>query len=225
MKTVAIIPAFNEESRIVKAINDALNFVDSVVVVDDCSSDNTFHQASETQAHILQHLINRGQGASLQTGTEFALNHLNADIIIHFDADGQMLGSEIPEIIKPLLSKEVDIVLGSRNLGKQAKNMPLSRKLTLKLSLLFTWLVSGIKTTDVHCGFRALSAEAAKKSTITLDRMAHASQIYDLIKIHDLKFTEIPVTIIYSEETLAKGMKFTSGFTVLKDFFKHKFFG
>lgn len=224
MKTAAIIPAFNEESRIIKAINDALNYVDFVVVVDDCSQDDTFANACKTQAYVLKHIINRGQGAALQTATDFAIHHLDADIIVHFDADCQMQGCDIPFIIEPLIKQDYDIVLGSRNLGKKAQNMPLSRKITLKLSLLFTWIVSGLKTTDVHCGFRALTSETAIKAPITIDRMAHASQIYDLIKIHDLKFTEVPVTIIYTKESLEKGMKFTSGFTVLKDFFKHKFF-
>jgi glycosyltransferase involved in cell wall biosynthesis len=224
-KVIAVIPAYNEESRIGPVIRNCLNFVDAVVVVADGSVDGTAILAHQNGAHVLTHPINRGQGAAIQTATEYALNVLEADIIVHFDADGQMNPEEISEITAPLLNGEYDLVLGSRNLGRSPKAMPLSRKITLKLSLLFTQIVSGVRITDTHCGFRALTADAAKKMTITIDRMAHASQIYDLIKINNIRFTEVPVTITYTADTLKKGMKFSSGFVVLRDYFIHKLFG
>lgn len=225
MKVVAIIPAYNEEARIRYAVRDAFPFVDDVVVVDDCSRDRCGEIAHETGAHVLRHIVNRGQGAALQTGTEYALNELGADIVVHFDGDGQMKGEEIPKMVEEVMAGRADVVLGSRFLGS-ASNMPFVRKwLTLKPALLFTILISGISLTDTHNGFRALSAEAARKMTITIDRMAHASQILDLIKVHKLRYKECPVTIRYTDETLQKGQSFSGGFIVLKDFFKNRFFG
>lgn len=224
MKTVAVIPAYNEEARIADAVRDAARFVDAVVVTDDCSRDATGARAHEAGAYVLRHIINRGQGAALQTATDFALEKLGADIIVHFDADGQMMGEEIPMLCEPVKHGEADIVLGSRFLGKKA-NMPTSRLITLRLALLFTMLVSGIRTTDTHNGFRALSREAALKMRITLDRMAHASEILDLIQVQKLRYTERAVTIRYSEETLAKGQKFSGSFTIVKDFLKKRFLG
>lgn len=224
MKIVAIIPAYNEASRIVDAVRDAARYVDAVVVTDDCSRDETGVNARDAGAYVLRHIINRGQGAALQTATDFALEKLGADIIVHFDADGQMMGEEIPQLTAPIAAGDADIVLGSRFLGKKA-NMPTSRLVTLKIGLLFTYLVSGIRTTDTHNGFRALSRDAAKKLRITLDRMAHASEILDLIVVQKLRYAECPVTIRYSEETLAKGQSSFGGFVIVKDFLKKRFLG
>ncbi|MCH8049296.1 glycosyltransferase family 2 protein [Patescibacteria group bacterium] len=223
MKTVAVIPAYNEERRISASIKDVRKFVDEVVVVDDGSRDQTAQQALLAGACVLPHIINRGQGAALETGTQYALEILDADIVVHFDADGQMSGEDIPRIVEPIIRGEADVVLGSRFLGLQS-NMPFTRLLTLHLALLFTILVSGIRVTDTHNGFRALSRQAAQEIRITMNRMAHASEILDLIKVKKLRFVERPVTIRYSQETLQKGMSFFSGFSVLKDYFKGKFF-
>jgi glycosyltransferase involved in cell wall biosynthesis len=226
MNIVAIIAAYNEEARIMAAVADALCFVDAVVVVDDCSQDATSEQAATAGAFVLRHVINRGQGAALQTATAFALQNLHPNVIVHFDADGQMLGSEIPMMIAPIVSGEADVVLGSRFLDRsRTSSMPFSRRLILKLGLIFTRLVSGIKTTDTHNGFRALSAHAAGKLRLTLDRMAHASEILDLIVVHDLRYVERPVTIRYSAETLAKGQSSLGSVGIGLDFLKKRFLG
>lgn len=226
MRIVAIIPAYNEEARIMAAVQDAAKYVDTVVVVDDCSTDSTSDQALTAGAHVLRHVINRGQGAALQTATDFALQNLAADVIIHFDADGQMSGSEIPMMAAPIMSGAADIVLGSRFLGSRLDaNMPWTRQFILKLGLIFTRLVSGIKTTDTHNGFRALSANAASKLHLTLDRMAHASEILDLIIVHKLRYVERSVTIRYSAETLAKGQSSLGSLLIAHDFLKKRFLG
>lgn len=222
MKIVAVIPAYNEQSRVANAVRDALLFVDSVVVVDDCSSDKTFEVSLKSGAIVLRHVLNRGQGASLQTGTKYALDKLNTDIIIHFDADGQMQGKDIPNLIKPIIENKSDIVLGSRFLGN-AYHMPLSRKIVVKLGIIFTLIISGIKLSDTHCGFRALSKKAAKEITITRDRMAHASEILDLIKVKRLRYSECAVDIKYSQESLSKGQSSWGAFIIVKDLLKSKF--
>lgn len=223
MKIVAIIPAYNEESRVAGAIADAAPFVSQVVVVDDCSRDNTYKVALDSGAHVLRHIINRGQGAALQTGTQYALDHLDAEIIVHFDADGQMRGEDIPDMVAPIKYNDADVVLGSRFLGKKS-NMPVLRWVMLRGALMFTILVSGIRVTDTHNGFRALSKKAAREIKITINRMAHGSEILDLIKVKKLDFVERAVKINYTESTLEKGQSFKDSFVVLKDFFKSKFF-
>ena len=223
MKTVAIIPAFNEEKRVFQAISDVYGFVDDVVVVDDCSLDKTGERAFEAGAHVLRHIVNRGQGAALQTGTDYALKNLCADIIVHFDADGQMQGSDVPNLIAPIETGEAQVVLGSRFLGAEAKDMPTTRLVTLQAAMWFTRFLSGIKITDTHCGFRALSAEAAGSIRLTMNRMAHASELLDILVAKRLPYVERPVTIRYSSETLRKGQSFMSGFIILKDLFKGRF--
>lgn len=224
MKVAVIIPTYNEGDRLKETLSHVLALYPLTVVVDDGSRENDVEAAKEAGAYALRHVINRGQGAAIQTGVDFAVQKLDADIVVHFDADGQMDVKDIEAMISPIKNGETEVVFGSRFLG-EALNMPITRTITLMLSRMFTKLVSGVSLTDAHCGFRALSKDAAKKARFTLDRRAHASEIYDLVKIYNLSYAEVPVTISYTEETLAKGTKFTDGFGVLKDFFKHKFFG
>jgi len=134
------------------------------------------------------------------------------------------MADDIPKLIAPLVSGQADIALGTRFLEKRAQNMPWSRLLTLKLATWFTVLFSGISVTDTHNGFRALSRKAAEDLTITLNRMAHASQILDLIKVKGLRFIEVPVTIRYTDETLEKGQSSLGSFVILKDLFMDRFF-
>ena len=223
MKTVAIIPAYFEEDRIVGAVNDAAAFVDAVVVVDDCSLDRTLERAKSTSAYVLHHFVNCGQGAALQTGMDYALCALQADVIVHFDADGQMQGKDIPAMLAPILHQEVDVTLGSRFLG-QVDNIPLTRRLVLKAAIVFTWFTSAIKLSDTHNGFRALSRRAAEAIRLRQNRMAHASEILDLIASKRLSYREVPVTIRYTEATLNKptGQKTSALFHIAYDFMNGK---
>lgn len=225
MRIVAVIPAFNEGTRVAAAIADAKQYVDHVVVVDDCSADETSVIAKSAGAIVLRHIINRGQGAALQTGTDYAVKTLVADVVVHFDADGQMRGDEIPMMVAPIAAGEADVVLGSRFLGKHALNMPIMRKIMIKLGTLFTIALSGIRVTDTHNGFRALSRKAATEMRISLDRMAHASEILDLVKTKRLKYVERPVTISYSAETLRKGQSTVKAMMTAKDIIKKKIVG
>ncbi|MCK5107099.1 MAG: glycosyltransferase family 2 protein [Nanoarchaeota archaeon] len=223
MKIFIVVAAYNEEKRIEKVISDLKSHnYKNIVIVDDCSKDNTYSIAKKQKVHLIKHKINQGQGATLRTGINFALKN-GADIVITFDGDGQHLASEIPKIIKPL-KKGYDIVIGSRFIDKKVKTkMPLKRKIELKGSVIILRIFYGLKVTDAHNGFRALSKKAAKKIKITCNRMAHASEIIYEIKRNKLKFKEIPVKIIYTKETLMKsdsGIK--QGFRILKDMIKLK---
>jgi len=96
--------------------------VDEVVIVDDGSHDNTYSEAQATDAIVARHLINRGQGAALQTGMDIALSR-NADVIVHFDSDGQHPPHQVKDLIAPVLADEADIVVGSRFIDKTS-NVP-----------------------------------------------------------------------------------------------------
>jgi glycosyltransferase involved in cell wall biosynthesis len=222
MRIIAVIPAYNEATRVGAAVRDALAHTHGVVVVDDCSRDRSGEVAREAGAIVLRHAMNRGQGAALQTATDYALRYLNPDVIVHFDADGQMQGSDIAGLVGPISRGEADIVLGSRFLGKQPENMPLLRRLVLRAGVVFTVALSGIHVTDSQNGFRALSRKTAAELRITLDRMAHASEILDLIKVMSLRYTEHPVTIRYSADTLEKSPSNLRALGIAKDILKKK---
>jgi len=211
MKIYIVIAAYNEEKNIENILKSLLNFNYNIIVVDDGSTDKTEEIVKKYPVILLKHSINRGQGASLATGTEYAYQK-GVEIVVHFDADGQHLTSEISRIIEPLLQKEVEIVLGSKFLQKN--KIPFFKKyFIIKPALLFNNLLTGIKLTDVHNGFRGLSRKALSLIKIKQDGMAHASEIIAEIKKHKLKYKEVPVTVIYNEF----GQGLFSGFRILKD--------
>ena len=203
-KIFAVVPAYNEEGRISKVIKDLRKHKCHVVVVDDASGDNTVKIIGKFKNIILiRQGVNQGQGAALRVGIQRALNE-GADIIVTFDADGQHQAKEISELIAPIKAGVADISLGSRFLTKKTK-MPFSREILLKGSVLVERILLGVKLTDAHNGFRALSRKAAKKIKIKENRMAHASEIIKEISRNNLRYAEVPVEIVYNKETLENG--------------------
>lgn len=203
-KVFAVVPAYNEEKRISKAIKDLKKYKYNIVVVDDASVDGTVDVVKKFKNVILvKQKVNRGQGAALRVGIKRALKE-GADIIITFDGDGQHQAKEIGELIAPIESGVADISLGSRFLDKRT-SMPLSRKILLGGSVWVERIFFGIKLSDAHNGFRAMSRKSAQKIKIKEDRMAHASEIIKEISRNSLRYTEVPVQIIYNKETLESG--------------------
>lgn len=221
MKTFIVIPAYHEESTIKLVIQDVQKYCSNIVIIDDGSDDATYQRARATNVHVLRHIVNRGQGAALQTGMMYALRQ-GADIIVTFDADGQHQPEDIMRLVEPIKEWKADVVLGSRflisnfqflisnkksNVKGKLSNVPLFRRVTLKLALLHQWFFTGLKVTDSHCGLRAFSRSAALKIKITRDRMAHASEILDQIAAQELSFIEVPVSVKYTEYSRVKGQK------------------
>ncbi len=200
-----VITAYNEQQRIGAVLDDLLKIAENIVVVDDGSCDDTAGEVLLRPVWLVRHAVNLGQGAALQTGIAFALER-PGDYIITFDADGQHCTSDLPTLIEPLTAADADFALGSRFLGK-AQGIPWSRKLVLRMAVLFTRVSSGVALTDAHNGLRAMTRRGAQHLHITMNRMEHASEILDQIVRCGLKYVEVPVTIRYTADSLAKGQK------------------
>lgn len=217
MNIFCIIPAYNEEKNIFSVVSDVKQYVDHAIVVDDGSRDKTFVLAEKAGAVALRHIVNRGQGAALRTGVEYALKN-GADIVVHFDADGQFLAEEIKVVIRPIETGEAEIVFGSRFLEKKS-HIPFFKKyFIMPLAMLFIRLMGARKITDPQSGFRALSRKAAEAIKIEHDGMAHCSEILVKTFKNKLKFKEVPVTVIYNEF----GQRFGGGVRIIKDIFIKK---
>ena len=115
MKVVIVIPAFNESETIVQVVNEVKQY-GQPIVVDDCSTDETYNRCISEGVDVVRHTVNLGYDAALQSGFEHAVK-LNANIVITFDADGQHTASVLKEVLEPLLSGKVDMVLGVRSTG------------------------------------------------------------------------------------------------------------
>ena len=198
-----VVTAYNEGSRLEPTLRQLCESYPNVVVVDDGSSDNTREVALRHSVWVLRHVINCGQGAALRTGIEFALDR-GAKIIVNCDGDGQHCVNEIEQLVAPIRAGQVEVALGSRFLGR-VEQMPRHRWIILKLGVVFTRIFSWIDVTDTHNGFRAFARSAAQKVRIRQNRMAHSSEILDEIARQGLTYCEVPVTIRYTQDTLAKG--------------------
>jgi glycosyltransferase involved in cell wall biosynthesis len=220
MKVFLVIAAHNESRMISQVVSEAKGKVDTVIVVDDGSADNTGRRAASAGAEVITHEVNRGQGAALQTGIDFALTK-GADIMVTYDADGQFVPEEIELVTAPLLNRKVHVVLGSRFLSgpQPADNIPVNKRIVLTIATWLTKLYTGLAVTDTHNGFRAFDRQAAMLIDIKQDGMAHASEIIEQIKQHDLSFKEVPVTVNYSEYSLEKGQKISNSLRIVWNLF------
>jgi polyprenyl-phospho-N-acetylgalactosaminyl synthase len=215
--TWIVIPCFNEDVTIENVVNSIANLGHSIVVVDDGSLTPVKERINKSNVHVCRHIINLGQGAAIQTGIKYALLH-NAKFIVTFDADGQHRVEDIKQVVAPLLSGEYDVVLGSRFIkGGDALDIPKTKALILQLAILFTKLTTGLKVTDTHNGLRAFTNLAASKIQISQNGMAHATEILVEIKRNAFRYTETPVTILYTEYSLSKGQKISNAFNIVWD--------
>lgn len=210
-----VIAAYNEGAAIGEVVAELAPHY-HVVVVDDGSRDHTPEAALGAGAHVLRHVVNRGQGAALQTGITYALQQ-GARFVVTFDADGQHRADDIPALVGPIAAGEVDVCLGSRFLEHGAA-VPLSRRILLSGAVLFTLLTSRIRLTDAHNGLRAFSRRAASRFDIQLDRMAHASELIDQVRDSGLSYREVPVHIRYTAYSMAKGQRGSAALRVLFDY-------
>lgn len=112
-KVFIVIPCYNEEKVIKKVIKDIKNEGwKNIIVVDDGSTDNTLQKAKEEKVFALRHVINRGKGAAVKTGLEFAKTK-DADIVVTIDGDGQNNPKEIKKMVKKI-EEGFEVVMGTR---------------------------------------------------------------------------------------------------------------
>ncbi|MBI2139343.1 glycosyltransferase [Candidatus Woesearchaeota archaeon] len=190
-RIVVTIPAFNEEKTIGNAIIGIREILPQaiILVADDGSKDNTRKIALGLGAKVVSHPTNKGLGETFRTEMKEALR-LGAEIIVHIDADGQYLAKDIPSLLRPIIEKKADLVLGSRFTG-HIESMPLVKRFGNKA---FSMVVSGIagkKITDSQTGFRAFTAEAARLPVYSLHTYTQ-EQIIRAVK-QKLKIAEVPV--------------------------------
>jgi len=177
----------------------AKKFVDSVIVIDDGSTDATAEIAAEAGAAMPRHRQNRGYGAAIRSA--FAKGRqLEADVLVILDGDGQHDPSDIPNLVKPLLEGEADVVVGSRFLG-EGKRPPFHRRLGQRVLTAATNLGSGQALSDSQSGFRAYSSKALKELSLAESGMSASSEIQFAIGKSGLRVAEVPIDVSYAGKT------------------------
>jgi glycosyltransferase involved in cell wall biosynthesis len=207
---------YNEASVVGTVITGLRKVFPYVVCVDDGSTDGSQEVARAAGAVVVQHPVNLGQGASLQTGIEYALNDPELDCIVTFDADGQHRVVDAQAMAERIKSGEAEIVLGSRFLDKRTKLSP-AKRLVLRTAAVQSRMATGLALTDAHNGLRALSPKVARGIHLTQNRMAHASELVHQIAEMKPKWVEQPVEIIYTDYSKAKGQSLLNSVNILAD--------
>ena len=217
-KICIIVPVYNEDQIIRGITKSLLAETYTVVIVDDGSYDKTLVSVSDLPVKILKHSTNFGQGAALQTGFEFAKKNPNLEIFVTFDADGQHQIKDIEKIVVPIQENKADIVFGTRFQDDRTQ-MPLLKRIILRLAIKYTNLSTGVPLTDAHNGFRAMNRNALNEMNLNLNGMAHASEIVAIAHRANLRITENPVETLYTKYSKAKGQSIMNSINILSDLF------
>jgi len=173
MKLIIQVPALNEETHIAKTISELPEHIEGIdeikiLVINDGSSDRTVDVARDAGAdYIVNFSKTQGLARAFQAGLDASLQ-LGADIIVNTDADNQYYGKDIKKLVRPILIKEADIVVGDRRVKDLKHFTPIKRL----LQIIGSWVVrqlSGTDIPDATSGFRAYSRFAALKINVVTE--------------------------------------------------------
>jgi len=204
----AVLPAFNEAGKVGRVVEKIKKTgqIETIVVVDDCSTDETGAEAEKNGAIVLRHEINRGVGAAIRTGIKYGMEN-GFDICTVLSSDDQHEPEEIERVVAPIISGEYDFIQGSRRMrGGRVVNDRMFRKVTTRLYSLFFSMLVFRRITDATNGFRAfrLSIFDDPKIDINqdwLDRYELEPYIlFRAVKSKNIRFKEVPITIYYHDD-------------------------
>jgi len=198
-KIIAAIPCLNEGQFIGDIVTRSRKYVDTVIVIDDGSTDNTTEVAKAARAEVIRHETRQGAGAATRSAFEAAKAY-NADVLVTLDGDGQHNPDEIPQVLAPILCGEADLVIGSRFLLQNIKKVPKYRKFGIDV---ITWLYnlgSKKKISDSQSCFRAHSRRLLEAMNITENGFGFSVQVLIQAKRKGFVIKEVPVSCIYHSQ-------------------------
>jgi len=238
-------PAFNEDGRLARTLDElracAAEATLTVFLVDDGSVPTIDEVAIGVAAQGLRvvmarHAVNLGQGAALETARRLALEPRWApaegpfEAFVTMDSDGQHRASDVLALASAVAGG-ADVALGDRFAG--GSEVPTSRRVLLAFARVFERATTGLRLSDVHNGLRAFGPRAMTQMRIRQNRMAHATEISRRIsrasaaraKDDALRVVEVPVSVRYTDESLAKGQRASGAIAILVDLFQGFLFG
>ena len=215
-ETCCVIPMYNEQEVIAEVIHGLKAVFQNILCVDDGSTDESVSRAREAGATVICHAVNIGQGAAIATGFIWIQTKTNFSRIVTFDADGQHLPEDAMRLVEELANKELDVVFASRFLDDQSQ-VPFLKRLILRGVANVTKALTDVELSDAHNGLRALTVDASRKIQLTQNGMAHATQFVSLVLQGGLKYSELPVTILYTPYSRSKGQSILNSVNIVLD--------
>jgi glycosyltransferase involved in cell wall biosynthesis len=211
-----VIPVYNEAPVIAAVVAGSLRTFPNIVCVDDGSSDGSAERIACSGARLVRHPVNLGQGAAIQTGVEYARRQPGARFFVTFDADGQHQIDDVLRMVRRLRTEPVDIVVGTRFQGEDSR-IPLLKRVVLKAAVKLSPRSRRLGLTDAHNGLRAFNRTVADGLDITSNGMGHAPEIVEMIDVRGWRVVEEPVTILYTDYSIAKGQSLLNGVNIVFD--------
>lgn len=200
---LVIVPIFNESDNISEVISSLKIYFKNILVVDDGSEDNSFDILKNLDVKLIQHPINLGQGAAIETGLNYLLNNKKYKYAVTYDGDGQNYPLDASKMTDFAKQNFLDAVVGSRFLDKDDnKEIPMLRKNVLKLANFYERIFYSIKFSDAHNGLRVLERNFISKYLIPIQNhdMSHATEISYKICRNTKKFKEYPIKVKYANK-------------------------
>jgi glycosyltransferase involved in cell wall biosynthesis len=223
MKLSVVIPVFNEKETIREILSQvrAVNLVNEIIVVDDCSTDGTREilqrEADKGDVTLVLHDRNRGKGAAVRSGLE----RFTGDMVIIQDADLEYDPRDYPALIRPIVEGRVKAVYGSRFIGPR-KDMLFIHWLGNQFLTLITNILFDTTLSDMETCYKVLSADVAKGLNIKSDRWGVDPEITAKVLKRGNRIFEVPISYYGREFYEGKKISWRDGFVVLWTLLKYR---
>jgi len=204
---LTVLPVYNEEATVNEVLDLVVKYADDVLVVDDGSTDKTSELlAKRDDVKLLPHGVNKGYGAALITGFQYAAEN-GYQFVVTIDCDGQHEPQRIQDFVARIEKSGADIVSGSRYLEEfnLDTSAPAERR---KINQIITKTIGdcmGIELTDAFCGFKAYRVDALEKLELTEEGYAMPLELWVQAACHKLNVVEVAVPRIYLDENRSFG--------------------
>jgi glycosyltransferase involved in cell wall biosynthesis len=210
-KVIAVLPAYNAEKTLKATLDDIpKDWVDEILLVDDCSRDRTVELARELGLKVVVHPRNRGYGGNQKTCYRAALEQ-GADVVVMLHPDYQYDATRIPDLIAPILSGEKHLMLGSRFLGDPlAGGMPKWKFIANRFLTTVENIAFGLHLSEYHTGLRAYSRRLLETIPYGLnsdDFVFDQELIAQVVAVGGMRIGEIAVPTRYFEEASSVNFK------------------
>lgn len=194
---IAIIPAYNEANNIINIVKEVKNYVTTIIVIDDGSTDDTYSRALSANVKVIRNNRNRGKGAAIKRGLLECVK-LNPDVIITIDADGQHNPEDIPTLLKPIQNGLADLVIGSRYNTLSKQEIPRLRGIGLSIIDVLNRTLMKINVRDTQSGFRAYGRSIIGAIS-DYDSLGYGAETEQLAQaeLRGFNILEVPIKIKY----------------------------
>jgi glycosyltransferase involved in cell wall biosynthesis len=195
--TAVIIPALNAAQTLGQLLAGLKPFVgtESIVVVDDGSSDDTAAIARAAGAVVLSHGVNRGKGAALRTGFQYVLSSSSHDSVVTMDADLQHDPKDVPKFLSAWRLGDSDLILGYRS--KLGGGMPVHRILSNTITSALVSARTGVRIRDSQTGFRLIARSVLSSIEVQADGYEAETEILIKAARKGFRIGGVPIATIY----------------------------